>query len=109
MISNDVIIQQMKESLLAALPGRVVKVVLYGSVARGTDTIESDIDCIIVVDEIDNGIYEAVDQFAADMLLKFGAVFSIIPVKESNFDDRIYNPLYININREGVVLWQKTA
>lgn len=109
MISKEMIMQFMEKSIISLLDGRVKKVLLYGSRARGDNTNESDIDCILVVDHVDNRITDVIDDFAAVMLIKYGAVFSIIPVNENNFDERIYNPLFINVNREGIVLWQKSA
>ncbi len=109
MISKEMILQLMEKSIISLLEGRVKKVLLYGSQVRGDNTLESDIDCLLVVDNVDNRITDIIDDFAAAMLIKYRAVFSIIPVNENNFDERIYNPLFINANREGVVLWQKSA
>ena len=109
MISNEIIIQGMNESIISSLGSRLKKVLLYWSVARGDSTAESDIDCILIVDDIDTQITDAIDEFSAKMLINYGAVFSIIPVKEDNFDNFKYNPLFINVNRDGIVLWQKSA
>lgn len=109
MISNEIIIQGMNESIIPSLGSRLKKVLLYGSVAREDSTAESDIDCILIVDDIDTQITDAIDEFSAKMLINYGAVFSIIPVKEDNFDNFKYNPLFINVNRDGIVLWQKSA
>ncbi len=109
MISNEMIIQRMKESIISALGGRIKKVLLYGSVARGDNTAESDVDCILIVDDIDTHVNDAIDEFSANMLINYSTVFSIVPVKEENFDNWKYNPLFINVNRDGVVLWQKSA
>jgi len=110
MISNDVIIKHMKEALFSSASGdKIKKIIIYGSRVRGDNSSESDYDCIVIVEKIGNEIIEAIDEFAAEMLIRFGAVFSIIPVEENNFTKNIYNPFFININREGIVLWQKTA
>lgn len=110
MISKDVIIKNMEEVLLSSANGdKIKKIIIYGSMARGDNTSESDYDCIVIVEKIENEITDAIDEFAAEMLIRFGVVFSIIPVEENSFSEKIYNPLFININREGMVLWKKTA
>jgi len=109
MISNEMIIKKLEGSILPSLKDRVKKMILYGSMARGDHSIESDFDCILVVDSVDDLVTDLVDEFAAEMLLNSGVVFSIIPVTEENFNSRKFNPLFINANREGVTLWQKTA
>ena len=77
--------------------------------ARGDNIIESDFDCILVVDSVNDLVTDIIDEFAAEMLLNTGVVFSIIPVTEENFNSWKFNPQFINANREGVTLWQKTA
>lgn len=109
MISNEMIIQKLIELISISLKGRLKKVILYGSMARKDNDQESDFDCIAIVDDVDDAVIDAIDESSASMLVLYSAVFSIIPVTEENFDEQKFNPLYINVNREGVVLWQKTA
>ncbi|PKL18210.1 MAG: hypothetical protein CVV49_07080 [Spirochaetae bacterium HGW-Spirochaetae-5] len=109
MLSVEMIMQKMVDSIKLSLKDRLNKVILYGSMARRDNSPESDFDCIVFVDSIDDEVMDAIDECAAGMLLNSGAVFSIIPVTASDFNELKFNPLYININREGVVLWQKTA
>lgn len=37
------------------------------------------------------------------------AVFSIIPVSEARYTEQVYNPLFINAGREGIVIWPTTV
>jgi len=109
MISNDEITCKMIEKIRLMLKGNLNKVILYGSMARGDYNAESDFDCIIIVNKINMEVYDVIDEVAAYLLLNFDAVLSIIPVTENNIKEQIYNPLYVNARREGIVLWQTTA
>ena len=109
MFTHENEIKELIELLDSSLKNRLKKFVLYGSVARQTESTESDIDCLVIVDSIDLNVIEVIDDAAANMLVKYGIVFSIIPVIEKNYAEQKYNPLYINVERDGVVLWPKTA
>jgi predicted nucleotidyltransferase len=46
------VLQVIKKNLSKALGGRLEGVVLYGSCARGEDTAESDIDILVLLDQV---------------------------------------------------------
>ena len=83
-------------------------IILYGSVARGDATDESDIDiAIIIKDEMDNQTKSRFISWAADMDIRHERVFSIVDIKEENMKkwERTL-PFYQNIRKEGIVLWR---
>lgn len=43
-------------------------------------------------------------EVAGDTLFRYSAVFSAFPVSEEQYTRRIYNPLFINVDKEGVRL-----
>ncbi|HNU92659.1 MAG TPA: nucleotidyltransferase domain-containing protein [Spirochaetota bacterium] len=108
-MSNDEIIRKTVEALTTALGHRLRRIVLYGSMARDDAAVGSDIDCLAVVDRIDRELLDALDETAAAMLLSHGAVCAFVPVTEERYLDGKNNPLLVNIEREGRVLWPKTA
>ncbi len=108
-MSNDEIILKTVDALTAALGLRLRRIVLYGSMARGDAVAGSDIDCLAVVDRIDSTLLDALDETAASMLLSHGVVCSFVPVAEKHYRNGEHNPLLVNIEREGRVLWPKTA
>jgi len=109
MFSHENEIKELIEILDSSLKNRLKKFVLYGSVARQSESAESDIDCLVIVDSIDKKVVDTIDAAAADMLVKYSIVFSIIPVVEKNYAEQKFNPLYMNVDRDGIVLWPKTA
>ena len=107
MLSDD-----MKEELVRGLTEvfqrNLSAIILYGSIARGEATNESDIDiAIIIKDKIDNQTKRQFISWAAEMDLRYERVFSIVDIQEENMTkwERIL-PFYRNIRREGIVLWK---
>ncbi|MFV0344251.1 MAG: nucleotidyltransferase domain-containing protein [Anaerocolumna sp.] len=45
---NQKITNELVEGLKVIFKNRLIRIILYGSVARGTDTSESDIDIAII-------------------------------------------------------------
>ena len=88
---------------------RLLRIVLYGSVARGTDLPESDIDIAIILDsELNPDLKELLVDFAVDLDLKYNRVFSIVDIYHDNYEKlRCILPFYRNIGDEGIVLWDK--
>ncbi len=85
--------------------GRFKKLILYGSWARGTATLGSDVDCLILLTRIDN--------YANDLKRAMDAAYSVgfdhepsfvitpIIMEEKEYEEGM-NALLINIRREGV-------
>ena len=94
--------------LLDALEGRAERIVLYGSVARGTANEASVIDIAVLVrSPVDARTEDKLSDVVVDMNLKYDKVFSVIDI-----DNAVYNlwkevvPFYRNVEREGIVLWK---
>ncbi len=82
----------------------VKKIILYGSRARGDFEEWSDYDVIVIVSVKNKSIEERIDKIAWDM--NYRKLVSIIPVvcAESKFREEKYEPLFMNIKREGILL-----
>ena len=88
---------------------RLKAVILYGSVARGTQTEDSDIDVMILVDGTDEQLREyneRLSDISTELALKYVKVFSIIDVKYQEYQEwKTVSPFYKNVDREGVVVY----
>ena len=86
----------------------ILKIILYGSVARNDNTDESDIDIAIIVgNEMDDATKERLIRWSAELDLRYDRVFSIIDIKEENIEKwGNILPFYQNVQKEGRVLWQ---
>lgn len=103
------ILSELAELLYQVYKDKLKAVILYGSVARGTQTKESDIDIMVLVDgntkELRN-YDEQLSDVSTDMALKYLEVFSIIDVSYQEYEDwKQVSPFYKNVSEEGVVLY----
>ena len=82
---------ELVNGFLSVMPGRLNQIILYGSVARGSSSKDSDIDiALIVKDKLDGDTEDRLSDFIVD---RFTAWKMVIP-------------FYQNVSREGVVLWK---
>jgi predicted nucleotidyltransferase len=83
--------------------GRIVRVVLYGSVARGDARPDSDVDVLLVLaGDVDRAREIArVVEVTYEILLDSGVHVSAVPMAEAEFLTRA-SPLLMNVRREGV-------
>lgn len=104
------IYQELVDGILAIAQKKLIRIVLYGSVAKGTSTQESDIDIALLVNgALDYAMEDKISDFIVDMNLKYDKVFSVIDIDMEKFitwEKAV--PFYQNVNKEGIILW-KTA
>lgn len=99
------ILPSVAEELKKQLQGHLKKLILFGSRARGEASVNSDYDLLLVIDNPSFAIIEEViDEVAVDFLLQHNVVLSFIYVSEQEFEQQIYDPLLMNVRREGVVV-----
>lgn len=101
------IYSELVDGILRALPAQVLRIVLYGSVARGTNTPESDVDIAIFVrTRLDAEMEDRLSDVVVDMNLKYNKVFSVIDIDNATYQKwRGVTPFYQNVDKEGVILW----
>ena len=106
-VMDKTILQELVQGIVEIIKSDIVKVILYGSVARGTNDEESDVDIMIILkNELDSFTEDKLSDFIVDMNLKYDKVFSVIDVNVHKFDKwAAVLPFYQNVDREGIVLW----
>lgn len=99
---------ELVKGILSIMENRLVSIILYGSVARGTGTEESDVDIALIMHgKMDAEIEDKLSDFVVDLDLKYDRVFSVIDIDAEHFRQWISSlPFYQNIVREGVILWR---
>ena len=104
---NGKVLSELVDGILDALAGKVLRIVLYGSVARGTETEDSDVDIAVFVSErLDYIMEDRLSDIVVDMNLKYNIVFSIIDIDEAVYRKwRHVTSFYQNVDKEGIVLW----
>ena len=86
----------------------MVSIILYGSVARGTETAESDVDIAIIINgKLDEAMEDALSDVIVDMNLKYDKVFSVVDIDEEELAKwgKVL-PYFRNVKNEGIVLWK---
>lgn len=97
------VLPKIKEILEKVYGNRVIEIILYGSIARGTFNEDSDIDIALILrgkvnksKEI-NRIYDVI----YDLILETGEMISINPISEEEMQNPVW-PLYHHIRSEGI-------
>lgn len=81
-------LKELVDGILAIFDTQVVRIVLYGSYARGTNTSESDVDVALL---LDGNLSEKTEDKLSDLFvglnLKYDKVFSVIDIDYAIFHD----------------------
>lgn len=100
---------ELAEMLRQAYCEKLKAVILYGSVARGTATSESDVDIMLLIDGTDQELRtfeEKLSDISTDISMKYMKVLSIIDISYQEYMQWInISPFYQNVSKEGVVLY----
>lgn len=100
--------QQLVPEIVNIYGDLLVSIILYGSVARGTQTEESDIDIAVMLKSQETKDMKIrMTDMIVDLELEHNRVLSVIRIdyeKYKDWEDTM--PFYKNIKKDGVVLWQ---
>jgi len=92
---------KVRERISNAL-GQPVKVIMYGSQARGDATKYSDIDLLVILPSMDNDSRKLISNIAWEVGFDAGKVISTIPTTENKIKRYSFLPFYKNVKKEGI-------
>ena len=81
----------------------IEKIILFGSVARGEDTEDSDIDILIISDK-KRETKDKLMRKASDVLLELGVYISAKVISKEEYENLENTHFISSIKKEGVVL-----
>jgi len=84
--------------------GQPVKVIMFGSQARGDATKESDIDILVIVPSAETQIRNIISDITWEVGFDAGKFISAIPATKEHIAKYGFLPLYRSIKKEGVVV-----
>lgn len=82
--------------------GQPVKVIMFGSQARGDATKESDIDLLVILPALNDNIQQVVSDIAWEVGFDAGKFISTFPTTKSEMEYYAISPFYKAIKKEGV-------
>lgn len=105
---EQMVLGELVEGILSILESQVIRIVLYSSVARGTNTAESDVDIALLLNgNLSRETEDKLSDLIVDLNLKYDIVLSVIDIDYEMFKKwEKVTPFYKNVNEEGVVLWK---
>ncbi len=103
------VVCQAVEAILNRLPEKPRLIILFGSEARGEATPESDVDLLVVADEVDRDVEEEVLDATYQVMWNrdFDRLISVIVMPTDQFEEQKRKGFSFirNIEHEGIVLW----
>ena len=101
------LLQQVEERLKAIFGGKLSKIILYGSHARGDYDRYSDIDIIALVDApYPEKVDKQILRLNVDLSIQYDVDLSIVTINKREFDSNVdIIPLYKNVEREGINIY----
>lgn len=96
----------MRKRLEALYGSRLKQTVLYGSKARGDSTDESDIDVLVVIQNLENPrqARRGIIAESSPIDLEHNVFLSVQAVDAEYFEKAISMPFYANVRAEGISL-----
>jgi len=83
---------------------RIRSITLFGSVARGTASVDSDIDLLVVIDEEDFRLRRELVGLSFDILLETGGDLSVKVLSDQDFEMHKSYSFLKNVLAEGAKL-----
>ncbi len=101
---EDPILERIRAALYALYDGRIERLVLFGSRARGDPHPDSDYDIAVFLSDLTDRWHEfhRLADLRTDILAETGAFLEARPFRAGSYRDR--TPLMHEIRREGVDL-----
>jgi predicted nucleotidyltransferase len=106
-IANE-IKEKLKKRLLSEIPNKILKIIIFGSYARGNETPDSDLDILIIVTEKSKELEKLIFDIAYEIMWEydFTPLISLEIMAEKHWQllQKKDTSLYKNIKKEGISL-----
>lgn len=105
------IIENFASELKARLDEKILGIYLFGSVAKGTSTEESDIDILIIYRDVDErGVLEVASEISFKYACQYGKTIEAIPMSEKEFEEsKGFSPFLWEVLKYGEPLFTRLS
>lgn len=101
-------IVELKKKIIAHYGERLVSIVIFGSLARGRATSESDIDILLIVKDLHNRKMKRIDEFIDNVEDKIeGLSCYISPIIKTPEEASRGSPLFLDMVYDRIILYDK--
>lgn len=100
------IVEEFKRRVEQRFPGELIRLVLFGSKARGDATVESDIDVLVVIRSQDWRLGDEIRDIGYELEIQHGLVLSIQVMGEGHYEGLKGrgSTFLTNVEREGLAV-----
>ncbi|MDO8784726.1 MAG: nucleotidyltransferase domain-containing protein [Syntrophales bacterium] len=100
--SHDIIIQELSEAFKKEIGTAIKDIILFGSRARGDSSSESDYDILVLTDKGTKEIEDKIFIASCEIGWRHNAIITVFVHDKEYYENKKYEPLFMNIRREGV-------
>jgi len=98
------LISEIEMNIVQIAGSSLVDIILYGSIAKGRDTLSSDLDLCVIINKDDEKIKKEISQLAFENKFKKEIQIQVFTSQEFLSAEKSGNPLIENIIRDGLSL-----
>lgn len=100
--SSDIIVQELSEALKKEIGPAIRDIILFGSRARGDSSPDSDYDILVLIEKETKEMEDKIFSTSCEIGWRHNVIITVFVHNKGYFDGRKYEPLFMNIRREGV-------
>ena len=110
------VIQNLLSALIRLYGDNLTSLVIYGSVARGNPRMDSDIDMLVIFEELPKPMSDRIRMFEKaedevqlllDELLNRGYAITLSPLIKTREEAERFSPLYLDMTEDAVIIYDK--